>query len=143
MENDRQFCYCWHRPTRRARSTDLTCKCANTTPQSCCRVANQTLHPPNLHPPYNLTVLQQRVCYKELLVGYAVLPGVDFRRHALSALWISPESPSVTPYGNKAKFTKLSWRYMQRMPVSFKGKPARNPSADASHRGNRKCALQA
>ena len=37
--------------------------------------------------------------------GYAVLPGVDFRRHALSVLWISPESPSVTPYGNKANFT--------------------------------------
>ena len=32
--------------------------------------------------------------------GYAVLPGVDVRRHALSALWISPESLSVTPYGN-------------------------------------------
>ena len=83
------------------------------------------------------------IYYATHVRGYAVLPGVDFRRHALSALWISPESPSVTPYGNKAKFTKLSWRYMQRMPVSFKRKPARNPSADASHRGNRKCALQA
>ena len=26
---------------------------------------------------------------------HAVLPGVDVRRHALSLLWISPESPSV------------------------------------------------
>jgi len=45
------------------------------------------------------------IYYATHVRGYAVLPGVDFRRHALSALWISPESPSVTPYGNKAKFT--------------------------------------
>ena len=46
------------------------------------------------------------IYYATHVRGYAVLPGVDFRRHALSVLWISPESPSVTPYGNKAKFTK-------------------------------------